>query len=243
MAAIDVYLQEILDAVYGEEVRGAIHDAIQQVYTDGHAGVPTTRTINGHPLTNDITLTASDVGAVAKTGDTMTGGLTAPSVTISNSSYPRLYFRDGSNAIGQVLVNHSSRNISFREIKTSGNFDSFTLPTPTLSETSDSYYDILTSKSAVTVAQGGTGATTAANARANLGLTYKAGDSVTGAFCITGRIVNAGTGIYGALTLDKTITATSASFSNIGSVNMYTTDGGKTLTTLAFVNVCWSMMM
>lgn len=29
MAAIDVYLQAILDAVYGEEVRGSIHDAIQ----------------------------------------------------------------------------------------------------------------------------------------------------------------------------------------------------------------------
>jgi len=65
MAAIDTYLQQILDAVYGEEVRGAIHDAIQQVYDDGRSGVPTSRKINGHDLTTDVTLTSSDVSALA----------------------------------------------------------------------------------------------------------------------------------------------------------------------------------
>ena len=67
MSAIDEYLQQILDAVYGEEVRGAIHDAILQTYEDGLAGVPRSRTINGHDLRSDIVLTASDVGAVPTT--------------------------------------------------------------------------------------------------------------------------------------------------------------------------------
>lgn len=34
MPSIQTYLQQILDAVYGEEVRGAIHDAIEECYTD-----------------------------------------------------------------------------------------------------------------------------------------------------------------------------------------------------------------
>lgn len=38
MSAIDNYLQEIQTAVYGEEVRDAIHDAIQQCYTDVSEG-------------------------------------------------------------------------------------------------------------------------------------------------------------------------------------------------------------
>lgn len=38
MSAIDTYLQAIQTAVYGEEVRDAIHDAIQQCYTDVSVG-------------------------------------------------------------------------------------------------------------------------------------------------------------------------------------------------------------
>lgn len=39
MSAIDNYLQEIKTAVYGEEVRDAIHDAIEQCYEDEKARV------------------------------------------------------------------------------------------------------------------------------------------------------------------------------------------------------------
>lgn len=84
MAAIDTYLQQILDAVYGEEVRGAIHDAIQQVYDDGRSGVPTSRKINGHDLTTDVTLTASDVGAVP-TSRTVNGKALSSDVSLSAS--------------------------------------------------------------------------------------------------------------------------------------------------------------
>ena len=84
MAAIDEYLQQILDAVYGEEVRGAIHDAIKQVYDDGQTGVPTSRTINGKSLDADITLSASDVGAVPTTRTVNSKALSS-NITLSAS--------------------------------------------------------------------------------------------------------------------------------------------------------------
>lgn len=84
MSAIDEYLQQILDAVYGEEVRGAIHDAIWQVYEDGQTGVPTSRTINGKSLDADITLSASDVGAVPTTRTVNSKALSS-NITLSAS--------------------------------------------------------------------------------------------------------------------------------------------------------------
>ena len=37
--SITDFLAAILSAKYGEQVRGAIHDAIEQCYEDGRAGV------------------------------------------------------------------------------------------------------------------------------------------------------------------------------------------------------------
>lgn len=38
MASIQEYLNQIKNAIYGKDVRQAIHDGIQQCYYDGHAG-------------------------------------------------------------------------------------------------------------------------------------------------------------------------------------------------------------
>ena len=51
---------------------------------------------------------------------------------------------------------------------------------PTFTASADTNYDILTTKSAVTIIQGGTGATTAANARTNLAVLGTAGGTMTG---------------------------------------------------------------
>lgn len=56
----------------------------------------------------------------------------------------------------------------------------YTLPPATTTMSADAWYDILTTKSAVTIAQGGTGATTAANARTNLAVLGTAGGTMTG---------------------------------------------------------------
>lgn len=97
--------------------------------------------------------------------------------------------------------------------------------------------DTLNPTNPLAVSKGGTGATSAAAARANLGLTYKAGDNIVGAFRIIGRAVNAGDAIYGTLTLDRPITASTVSFSDLGTSNLYTTEGLRTLTALSVVQI------
>ena len=56
--------------------------------------------------------------------------------------------------------------------------EQYRLPAVASNRTSSATYDILTDKNAVTVAQGGTGATSAANARTNLGV-YSGTVSIT----------------------------------------------------------------
>lgn len=45
MGNISTYLQQIMNAVYGEQVRSAIHDAINQCYIDASAGITPTITV------------------------------------------------------------------------------------------------------------------------------------------------------------------------------------------------------
>lgn len=175
---------------------------------------------------------------VSKSGDTMTGDLSTTKLTVKRSTYPTLAFNDSSNTnLGYIMVDHTTRRVYLRSTMSDAeHYDSFCLPLPDLTRTSNKFWDILTTKTPVTIAQGGTGAATAAAALANLGLTYKAGDSIVGAFRIIGRAVNAGDGIYGVLTLDRPITASSISFSDLGAANLYTTEGAKTLTGLTVVS-------
>ena len=117
--------------------------------------------------------TASDVGAVAKTGDTMTGGLTVPSFTVAaNNAYPGLAFRGAgeSSSSGLVQCNATTNRVYVTNYCTDTSYyEQFWAPAPTTGRTANASYSILTTKSAVTVAQGGTGATSVAAARANLG--------------------------------------------------------------------------
>ncbi len=99
--------------------------------------------------------TAAGYDIVTTKGDYVMGGvLTAPEMRIKNDSYPSFYYQTTSGMIGRTLVNHTSHNMSFREMKSGQHFDSFTLPTPTLTETTDNYYDIVTTKGNYTM--GGT---------------------------------------------------------------------------------------
>ena len=47
MANIQQYLQAIMDAVYGEEVRGSIHDAIKKVNDDNESYIAIKEEIKG----------------------------------------------------------------------------------------------------------------------------------------------------------------------------------------------------
>ena len=115
-------------------------------------------------------------------------------ITSSSGIYgandPILYFlrsnsNDLSERLGCVFANvktvndkHVMNRMYFREYSCddTGNaiqvWDQYMLPTVAQNQASSKTYDILTSKAAVTIAQGGTGATTVAEAKSNLGIRF-----------------------------------------------------------------------
>lgn len=132
-----------------------------------------------------------NIGAVKKSGDTMTGGLTAARLAVV-ASYPTLGFKSGSktneNAFIQVDTNGKFGFYSYnddQDSKTTRYYEGYYLPVPNSGMTAKKTYPILTGKSPVTIAQGGTGASTAEGARTNLGVVSKTGDSITGQLSIT----------------------------------------------------------
>lgn len=78
----------------------------------------------------------------------------------------------------QMGVYSAYNSLWLRQWVSSSVYENYSLPAP--SAASSSWYNILTSKNAVTVPQGGTGATTASAALTNLGAVAKAGDTMTG---------------------------------------------------------------
>ena len=162
----------------------------------------------GQTRTN-LGITPANIGAVNKSGDKMTGDLYINRAAASNESV-----RFGTTA-GQssdfISVNQNdwgimyyilpvkkvsdgtlrSARFSFFEFSPnadgtrSANAEIYNLPNVDVGRTSSASYNILTSKNAVTIAQGGTGATTAADARRNLGAVNKAGDTMTGRLIVS----------------------------------------------------------
>ena len=105
-------------------------------------------------------------GYVSKSGDTVSGVLIANNFV---SKYGVEFQNSSGTNVGGIFQDMEGANQFYMdEYTTSGVRECYLLPTP--DATSTSFYDILTSKNAVAVAQGGTGATTAAGARTNLGL-------------------------------------------------------------------------
>lgn len=123
---------------------------------------------------------------VNRSGDTMTGSL-----GIINSSWPTFaFYLDKDTVTGSIYQSQSSRRIGINQRAENSNFsEDYLLPAPSVveSEAARPWYSILTSKETVTIAQGGTGATTASAARAALGITpanigavNKEGDMLSG---------------------------------------------------------------
>ena len=116
----------------------------------------------------------TNLGAVAKAGDKMTGKLqlaNTSGIYSDDAKWASFCFYDSSgNDRGNMMI--SSTNQIHFNVKETGNTyaERYRLPDPVAGKTKDDWYTILTSKYAVTVAQGGTGATNAATARNNLGI-------------------------------------------------------------------------
>jgi hypothetical protein len=133
--------------------------------------------------TGAVSITPANIGAVAKTGDTMTGPLTVPQIYSANAAYPAYSFANAQNTqVADIYYDIGSKSFVFR-YDSNGQEEHYALPAST---GSGGHY-ILTDKSPVLVTQGGTGATTPAQARANLEITpanigavAKTGDTMTG---------------------------------------------------------------
>lgn len=110
------------------------------------------------------------IGAVKKSGDTMTGTLYAPFCRIYKSDWPALSFGPNkSTETGSIYQAISSHRVGISQIAENSSYaENYLFPTPN-TQTEAKWYSVLTSKNAVTIPQGGTGATKAADARVNLG--------------------------------------------------------------------------
>ena len=127
------------------------------------------------------------LGAVKKSGDTMTGSLL---ITGSGKYYRRvgtlasgqsgsdtlLGMDDPDNKPMAAIRIGSYNRILFRQYSPGAEdfYEAYSLPNTTSGRTDNGSYNILTTKSAVTIAQGGTGATTAKAALKKLGISYAA---------------------------------------------------------------------
>ena len=94
-------------AAYGDHLHTGVYDvagAAAAITLSGLGGVPTSRTVAGHALTADVTISASDVGLSSVTNDAQTKASIVPNTTPSS---------------GQILVGNAG-NTAYAAVSTSG---------------------------------------------------------------------------------------------------------------------------
>lgn len=122
-------------------------------------------------------------------GGTLTGGLTATGLAVSSAHiYPSTTLKTAADNRAVSYGAAMAENTMYGQVVYNdgkGYAEYYMFPDRTSGETGNAWHNILTSKNPVTIAQGGTGATTAANARKNLAVPYyakyDAGNLQTGA--------------------------------------------------------------
>lgn len=119
--------------------------------------------------------TLGNLGAVKKSGDTMTGVLYVPKLFVkpnAGNDYPTTELQDSNGSrVGSVSTGTASRRMCLTNYPASGSYyEQYRTPALPSSLTANGVYEILTTKIPVTIAQGGTNATEPIAARKNLGL-------------------------------------------------------------------------
>jgi hypothetical protein len=122
--------------------------------------------------TGAVSITPANIGAVAKSGDTMTGRLTI-SLGVGDNQARIIFLSQGVAGQVHLIANTTGTQqmMTFRQFTPDGtSFEEYALPNTADYTGGPALRNILTDKSPVLVTQGGTGATTPAGARANLGI-------------------------------------------------------------------------
>lgn len=152
--------------VFANSDEVSMEDATIPLNADTFQGYNTIPVSLGGTGATDSTTALTNLGAVNKTGDTMTGTLTAPQIDIVNptNAYPGITIScsDGTNNgktqyavaadIGQAHITEWANGSNY--------YESYHLPTPATDLTENKNYSVLTNKDLVTVDQGGTGKAT-----------------------------------------------------------------------------------
>lgn len=131
----------------------------------------------------DAATARANLGAVNKAGDTMTGQLNLPRIRVAGiNDYPTYEFKANSQTDIAAMMQTGSTNMwgvyeypKEFDGQSTRYYEGYLLPEPSTGLTKNTNYKILTTKAPVSVAQGGTGATTAARALTNLGAVPLAG--------------------------------------------------------------------
>ena len=131
------------------------------------------------------------------TGDTMTGALIAPRINVKQDSWTGYNFYDtDNNTKANILVvpeTHTDKigQLLFSQFKVGTNIsERYYLPEKDDTITSDVWYPILTGKNAVTISQGGTGASNGATGLKNL---FASGNTVLSSYQYGDTLPSAGT--------------------------------------------------
>lgn len=152
--------------VFANSDEDSVEDATIPQNADTFQGYNTIPVSLGGTGATDATTALTNLGAVNKAGDTMTGTLAVPQVDIANptNAYPRITIScsDGTNNgkaqyavaadIGRAYITEWANGSDY--------YESYHLPAPATDLTENKNYSILTNKSLVTVGQGGTGKAT-----------------------------------------------------------------------------------
>ena len=131
---------------------------------------------------SNLDITPANIGAVNLAGDTMTGALALPLLAIRGSTFQFLTFQNANgDELSHVRGEEANNNIVFREWNADRSYyEDYYLPVAS-SSSQNVQYSILTTKTPVSIAQGGTGATTASGALDNLGIKHKTVTAMTNA--------------------------------------------------------------